>query len=373
MKYTTFVGLDVHKNSISVAVAYNNSAEPEYWGAIPNSPDAILKLLKKFKNLESVIFCYEAGPCGYNLYHQIIASGAACFVVAPSLIPTKPGDRVKTDSRDCKKLARLLRNDDLTPVWVPSKTQEALRDILRARQDAVKDHTRKRNQLTKFLLRLGLIPPQGVNLWTLKHRQWLEKIQLEQHFHQICLWEHIRSIDEAKAKIVRLEKEILPAVEKVVDRDLIYALQALRGVSLITAATLIAEVGDFNRFNNPQQLMSYAGLVPSEHSSGSSRHQGKITKAGNSVIRYVVVESSWHYRFEPKIGRDLKKRQTCLTPEVRAIAWKAQHRLNHKYRLLLAKGKPKQKAITAIGRELLGFIWAIAKQINVESKTSKVA
>jgi transposase len=373
MKYNTFIGLDVHKSSISVAVAHSTSIDAEYWGTIPNTPEAIRKLLKKFGELNTVIFCYEAGPCGYGIYHQIVKYGVSCLVVAPSLIPTKPGDRVKTDTRDAKKLAKLLRNGDLTPVWVPSQKQEALRDILRARQDAVKDHSRKRNQLTKFLLRLGFLPPAGINPWTINHRKWLESIRFEEHFQQVCLREYLHSVDEAKAKIARLEDEIVPAVEDVVDRKLLRALQALRGVGLITAATLIAEIGDFTRFKNPNQLMSYAGIVPSEFSSGLSRHRGKITKTGNSQIRYVVVESSWHYRFNPKVSQVLKKRQEGLTPEVKAIAWKAQHRLNHKYRLLLAKGKPKQKVVTALGRELLGFVWAIANQVALESSFVKVA
>lgn len=373
MNYTTFVGLDVHKNSISVAVTHKNSPEVDFWGVIPNTPEAISKLLKKFTNLKKVIFCYEAGPCGYGLYRQITASGASCFVIAPSLIPTKPGERIKTDKRDCLKLARLLKNGELTPVKVPSEQQEALRDILRARQEAVKDYSRKRVQLTMFLLKLGFTSPQGVNPWTKNHRIWLESIKFKQHFHQICLTVHLHSIDGAKAKIAYLEKEILPAVENVVDRKLLQALQALRGVGLITAATLIAEVGDFSRFQKADQLMAYAGLVPSEYSTGSSRRQGKITKTGNSLLRYMVVESSWHYRFQPKISQTLKKRQEGLSPEIKAIAWKAQQRLNHKYRLLLAKSKPKQKVVTAIGRELLGFVWAIANQVAIESSITKVA
>jgi len=367
MKYTTFVGLDVHKKTIAVAVAYSHTNQVEFWGTIPNTPDAIAKLLKKFKELKNVLFCYEAGPCGFVIHHQITLSGGNCVVIAPSLIPTKPGDRIKTDKRDASKLARSLRNGDLTVVWVPSKEQEALRDILRARQDAVKDYSRKRNQLSKFLLRLGFVTPEGINPWTVKHRRWLESIKLQEHFHRICLREYLHSVDETKAKIARLEDEILPAIEKIVDNKLFFALQALRGVGKITAATLIAEVGDFVRFREPDQLMAYAGLVPSEYSTGTSRRQGRITKTGNSMIRFIAVESSWHYRFPPKVNQTLKKRQEGLSAEIVAIAWKAQHRLNHKYRLLLAKGKPKQKVVVALGREFLGFVWAIAKQVAIES------
>lgn len=224
-----------------------------------------------------------------------------------------------------------------------------------------------------FLLRLGFTPPQGVNPWTLNHRKWLESIKFKHHVQQVCLAVHLRSIDEAKAKLAYLEKEIIPAVESIIDLKLLQALQALRGIGLITAATFVAEVGDFSRFKKPDQLMAFAGLVPSEYSTGTTRRQGKITKTGNSILRYIAVESSWHYRYLPKIGQALKKRQEGLSPEIIAIAWKAQQRLNHKYRSLLAKGKPKQKVITALGRELLGFVWAIANQVALESRNTKVA
>lgn len=373
MKYSIFIGLDVHKNSISVATAYSASEEVVFLGNIPNIPDAIAKLVKKLGKPETLRFCYEAGPCGYEIYRQLTRLGASCIVVAPSLIPTKPGDRIKNDHRDAKKLARLLRNGDLTPVYVPTRQQEAMRDILRNRQDAVKDHTRKRNQLSMFLLRNNLRAPDGTNPWTKKHRLWLDSIKFEERAQQFCLTEYLHAIDEAKAKVTRLEQEIILIAGATINVNLLQALQALRGVGLVTAATLIAEIGDFTRFNNPEQLMSYAGIVPGEHSSGQNRRQGRITKTGNSQLRFAIVESSWSYRYQPRIGTTLKKRQAGLSEEVKAIAWKAQHRLNHKYRLLMAKGKPRQKAIVGVARELLGFAWAIAIRVEQESAKVKVA
>ena len=237
----------------------------------------------------------------------------------------------------------------------------------------MKDHTRKRNQLSMFLLRNNLRPPEGMNPWTKKHRLWLDSIKFEERAQQFCLTEYLHTIDEAKAKVTRLEKEIILIAGTTINVNLLQALQALRGVGLVTAATLIAEIGDFTRFNNPEQLMSYAGIVPGEHSSGQNRRQGRITKTGNSQLRFALVESSWSYRYQPRIGTTLKKRQANLSEEVKAIAWKAQHRLNHKYRLLMAKGKPKQKAIVGVARELLGFAWAIAIQVKQESAKVKAA
>ncbi|MGE5605981.1 MAG: IS110 family transposase [Bacteroidota bacterium] len=368
MNYTKFVGLDVHKSTISVAIAHPGIGQAEFLGSIPNTPQAIVSLVKKLGDPQRIKFCYEAGPCGYGLHRQLIQLGASCMVVAPSMIPTKPGEHIKTDRRDAKKLARLLRNNDLTPVWVPDKRQEALRDLLRARQDACADLLRKRNQLTKFLLRLGLTPPEKTKAWSVKYQRWIESIRLEEQSQQFVLQEYIYAIDYGKSRVILYEKEIEQAVLVLTDQQLLKALQALRGIQLITAATIIAEIGDLTRFRTASQLMAYAGLVPREHSSGDNRWLGKITKAGNSHIRFVTVETGWHYRHIPKVGQQLKKRQLELSDEIKAISWKAQNRLHRKYVTMVAKGKPKQKAVVAVGRELLGFIWSIAKQIEKERK-----
>lgn len=366
MNYTKFVGLDVHKSTISVAVAYSHLEQTEYLGTIPNTPNALISLVKRLGNQNKTKFCYEAGPCGYGIYRQLTNLGVSCVVVAPSLIPVKPGEHIKTDQRDAKKLARLLRNGELTPVWVPDSRQEALRDLLRMRLDACRDLLRKRNQLSKFLLRLGITPPEKTKAWSVKYHTWLNSIRLEEPAYQFILSQHIHSVFQAKMRIQIIEKEIEQSVLTLVDQRLFHALQSLRGIGPITAATLIAEIGDITRFKKASQLMAYVGLVPREYSSGNSRWQGKITKAGNSHIRFVTVESSWHYRHTPRVGKKLSQRQNGLSEEIKNISWRAQIRLHRKYVSLTVKGKPKQKAIVAVARELLGFIWEIAYQVAKE-------
>lgn len=292
MNYTAYVGLDVHKDTISVAVTRSGQETAESLGIIPNSPEALAKLVRKLGRPENLFFCYGAGPCGYSIYRQLKAMGAECIVAAPSLVPQRAGDRVKTDRRDAKKLARFLRSGELTPVWVRDENQEALRDLTRAREDAKEDVLRKRHQISKFLLRLELRPPAGVRAWTVKYRQWLEGLRFEQPAQAMVLREYLHALDEAEAMAKRLEAEIAQLTQTSKQAQIIAALQAMRGVFLITAATIVAEVGDLTRFPSPRQLMSYAGLVPSEYSSGGSRHRGSITKSGNAHLRRVVVEAA---------------------------------------------------------------------------------
>lgn len=372
MKDTTFVGLDAHKDAISVAVVSEHGERPRSLGAIPHTPEAVSQLVRKLGPASRLNFCYEAGPCGYGLYRQLTKLGAQCTVVAPSLIPVKPGDRVKTDRRDAEKLARLHSNGELTPVHVPDEKDEALRGLLRAREDSTEDLQRHRHRLGKFLLRLGVKPPKGVKAWTVKHRQWLDALNLEQPADEIVLREYIHAIDEAKSRIERLEREIETAAPKSRHWPVIKALQSLRGIALINAATIVLEGGgDLTRFGNPRQTMAYTGVCPTEDSSGGSRRRGAITKTGNAHLRRVVVEAAWHYRHKPLVSQNLRKRQEGLSEEVKAIAWKAQHRLNLRYRRLLGRGKPPQKVVVALGRELLGFIWAIAKQVSLEASSSQ--
>lgn len=374
MNYTTFVGLDVHKDSITVAIAKAGREEAENLGTIANEPEAIAKLVRRLRQpVETLLFCYEAGPCGYGIYRQLKAMGAGCLVVAPSLIPQKPGERVKTDRRDARKLARLLRSGELTAVWVPDEKEEALRDLTRAYEDAKEDVLRKKNQISKFLLRLDIRPPKAVNAWTIKYRQWLKGLRFNQPAQGIVLKEYIHALEEAEAMAERLEKEIAVLAQESDQAPVISALQSLRGVGLVTAATVVAEVGDLTRFTSPKQLMSYAGLVPSEYSSNNKRHQGAITKSGNSHVRRVVVESAWHYRKLPAIGYGLKKRQEGQSEEIKSISWKAQHRLNLKFRRLTGRGKLSQVAVVAVARELLGFMWAIAQQVKQEEKLARAA
>ena len=366
MDYTTYVGLDVHKDTITVAVAKEGNERPMLLGQIPNTPEAMLKLLKRLAAKEErLAFCYEAGPCGYEIYRFLKGRNVYCAVVAPSLVPEKAGDRVKTDRRDARKLARLFRSGELTPVWVPDESQEALRDLVRAREDALFDLRRKRHQLGKFLLRNGKRLPLGTNPWTVRHRQWLDTLTFKQPAQQAVLQDYIHALDLAEARLKRLSQQLEEMSSTSVHAPVVAALRALKGVDYLTAITLVAELGDISRFTNPAQLMSYAGIVPSEHSSGLKQRRGPITKTGNSHVRRVVVEAAWHYLRQPRVSAKLKKRQEGVSETIKEISWKAQNRLNAKFRKLLAKGKPSQKAVVAVARELMGFIWSIASQVNM--------
>lgn len=362
-KGTTFVGMDVHKETIAVAVADEGGA-PRSLGTIPNRPEAVLRLVRKLGPAQSLQVCYEAGPCGYSLQRQLSRLGVPCVVVAPSLVPTRPGDRVKTDRRDALKLAGLLRSGHLTPVWVPDEEHEALRDLVRAREDARQDLLRARHRLSKLLLRLGVRPPQGVRPWTARYRIWLQGLRLPHASQQVVLREYLLAVDQGKERLSRLEAEIAQAAPTSAHAAVIAALQALRGVGLITAVTLVAELGDLRRFHSPRQLMAYAGLVPSEHSSGGSLRRGSITKTGNTHVRHVTVEAAWHYRHAPGLWGALRQRQAGQPETVKAIAWKAQDRLHRRYRRMVGRGKLKQQAVVAMARELLGFVWAIAREVG---------
>jgi transposase len=365
MKYTTFVGLDVHKETISVAVIHQGSPEAEFIGKFPNNPETIRNLIKKL-GVQQTQYGYEAGPCGYAIYRQILQLGGGCVVVAPSLIPIKPGDRIKTDKRDAKKLARLLKNGDVSPVYVPSRQQEALRDLLRAREDASEDLLRKKNQLSKFLLRYDIRQPDKLKPWSIKYRKWLNTIRFEEQPLQLVLTEYLHGVEQVEEKLSRYDLAITEAASWITDQKLFKALQSLKGIGLLTAAIIVAEIGDITRFQSAKQLMAYIGVVPGERSSGDTRKQGRITKTGNAHLRYAVVENSWHYRHKPYVGPLLRKRQEGLSPEIKEIAWKAQCRLNRKYHKMVIRGKSTKTAVVAVARELIGFIWAIGQQVARE-------
>jgi len=367
-----FVGLDVHAETISVAVA-DPSGEVRSIGIIPNRPEAIRKLVKRLGPPDTLRACYEAGPTGYVLYWQLTELGVRCDVVAPTLVPVKAGDRVKTDRRDAEKLARSYRSGDLTPVWVPDAAHEALRDLVRAREAAKKDQMRARHRLGKFLLRHGRRPPNGIKPWTVKHLEWVKKeVDFDQQAQRAVLLDYISEVDHARDRIQRLERAIDEAVETAPERmrAVIEALQALRGAAQVSAVTIVAEVGELSRFARPRQLMGYSGAVSSEHSSGERTRRGAISKAGNSHLRRIVVEAAWAYRHKPSLGGALRSRQDGLSEEVKAIAWKAQHRLHSRYRRLAAKGKVRQQVVTAVARELLGFIWAIGVTVEMNTKAA---
>lgn len=366
MKKVRFLGLDVHAETMAVAVA-EPDGEVRSLGIIPNREESVRKLVKKLGPAEQLRACYEAGPTGYVLYWQLTALGVKCEVVAPTLVPVKAGDRVKTDRRDATKLARSYRAGDLTPVWVPDEAHEALRDLVRAREAAKQDQLRARHRLSKFLLRHGRRPPSGVKPWTSKYLDWVrQQVQFEQPAQDYTKLDYLHEVEHANDRVRRLEEAIAEAVKLAPSpmREVIQALQALRGIAHISAVTIVSELGQLSRFAGARQLMGYSGMVPSEDSSGKRVHRGAITKTGNAHLRRVVVEATWAYRHRPAIGATLHKRQQGVSEEVKEIAWKAQHRLHKRYRGLAAAGKNQPKIVTALGRELLGFIWAIGVQVE---------
>jgi transposase len=370
MSKIRFVGLDVHADTIAVAVAEAGNGEVRSLGVIPNQREQIRKLVRKLGPAQQLRACYEAGPTGYGLYWELTELGVACAVIAPSLIPTKPGDRVKTNRRDAEKLARCHRAGDLTPVWVPDPAHEALRDLVRGREDARQDQLRARHRLNKFLLRHSRRPPADVKKsWTQKYLTWIkEQVHFDQPALEATLLDYVHEVDHMADRIDRLEQSIDVVIEKapVEMRAVIDALQALRGVAKITAVSIVAEVGQLSRFEKPRLLMGYSGLVSSEYSSGNRVQRGHITKTGNAHLRRVIVEAAWAYQHRPWVGGALLKRQQGLDPEIKEIAWKAQWRLHTRYKKLAARGKNKNQIVTAIGRELLGFIWAIAVRAEAQ-------
>ncbi|WP_035697269.1 IS110 family transposase [Bradyrhizobium liaoningense] len=366
MNGSIFVGLDVHKATISVAVAEAmRGGEVRNLGIIPNRGDQIDKLAKKLgKGDRQVSFCYEAGPCGYGLHRQLTRLGHNCIVVAPSLIPMKAGDRVKTDRRDAAMLAKLHRSGELTAVWVPDAAHEAMRDLVRARATAMRVLGKARQHLQGFLLRHGRIYA-GKKGWTLAYRRWLTTVRFDHPASQIVLQDYIHAVTDAEARVDCLTKRIEELAPQWSMTPFVEAVQAMRGVAFIVAVTVVAEVGAFSRFDNPRQLMAFLGLVPSEHSSGATIRRGGITKAGNALARRALIEGAWTYRMQARVSRKLHDRNERLPQAIRDIAWKAQVRLCARYRRLSAAGKPKVIVTTAIAREMVGFLWAITRQVQL--------
>jgi len=341
MNKVRFVGLDVHAETIAVAVA-EPDGEVRPLGIIRNRAEAIRRLVKKLGPAHQLRICYEAGPTGYGVYWQLAALGVSCEVVAPTLVPVKAGDRVKTDRRDALKLARSYRAGDLTPVWVPDPAHEALRDLVRARAAAKKDQLRARHRLGKFLLRQGRRPPTAMKAWTQSHLTWVKTVHFEHAAQEATLLDYLHEVEHARDRITRLDRAIDEAVQGAPThlRAVITALQALRGIAQVSAVTIVAEVGELSRVATPRQLMGYSGAVASEHSSGERTQRGAITKTGNAHLRHIVVEAAWAYRHRPAITAPLRKRHALVDDDVKAIAWKAQHRLHARYRTLTARAKP---------------------------------
>jgi transposase len=358
---TTHVGLDVHKQSISVAMLLPGSAKATQW-EIPNQPAQVRRLVSRLRRdagRGAVVCAYEAGPCGYVLQRQLVRNGIACQVVAASLIPRKPGERIKTDWRDARKLAELLRAGLLTEVRPPSEAEEALRDLCRCRDDARADLMRARHRLSKMLLRRDLRYVEG-RPWTQQHRSWLWSLKLVHAAERMALEDYLLAVDQVSTRLATLDAQLKELADQEPYRERIGWLRCFRGIDTITALILLAELHGFERFKKPRDLMSFVGLVPSEHSSGGSVRRGGITKTGNRHLRRLLTEAAHHCRHRPGVGGALRQRRAGQPAAVVALADRAQQRLHRRYtRLLLGRGLPVQKIVVACARELTGFLWAL--------------
>ena len=369
-----FLGLDVHAETIAVAIAEANG-EVRSLGTIADRAESVRNLIKKLGQVQQLRACYEAGPTGYALYWQLSGLGVDCAVIAPTLVPMKAGDRVKTDRRDAERLARSHRSGDLTAVWVPDEGSEALRDLVRAREGAKQDQLRARHRLAKFLLRAGRRPEAKIKAWTCLYMTWVRQVRFAQPAQESTRLDYLHEVEHMDARIERLEQAISEAIKTASPQmqQVISGLQALRGIAEISAVTIASEIGNISRFQSARQLMGYSGAVPTENSSGKRTQRGGITKTGNAHLRRIVVEAAWSYRLRPGIGPGLRKRQQGVPEEIKEIAWKAQIRLTKRFARLAASGKDQRKIVTAVGRELLGFIWAIGIKAEMASKLKTAA
>ena len=360
-----YVGIDTAKAKLAVALAQGGrNGDLRYLGEIDNNPAAVERLVRKPERIYKTLHvCYEAGPTGYGLYRQIRSLGHACDVVAPSLVPTRPGERVKTNRRDAVTLARLLRAGELIAIWVPDETHEAVRDLVRAREAASWDLRRKRQQLLSFLLRHGR-GFTGRRHWSRAHARWLAGQAFAHSAQQIVFQDQLDAIADAQARLARLDRQLAELVPDWSMAPVVAAYQAMRGVSFLVAVTFAAEIGDVRRFQTPRQLMAFLGLVPSERSTGETVRRGGLTLAGNRRVRRVLVEGAWSYRHPARVTETIRSRLEDLPRAVREIAWKAQVRLCARYRRLMAAGKRAPVAVAAIAREMAAFLWAIGRHME---------
>lgn len=367
-----YIGMDVHKKSIEIAIAESGrEGEIRHYGAIPSTMEALDKAIRKLQSRgHQLRFVYEAGPCGFEIYRYLTSRQMDCAIIAPSLIPKQSGDRIKTDKRDAIALARLHRAGELTEIHVPDAEDEAMRDLIRAREDIVYARTKSKAQLGAFLLRNGHNYQGGSN-WTQAHLRWLAELRMSHPAQQFTFQEYVDSVQNLDQRVKRIESEIERLVESWQMKQVVFALMSFRGISRITACTIASELGDIRRFDHPKSLTRYLGLTPSEYSSGEKTKRGGITKTGNPHVRRVLIESAWAYRFQARVSNALRKRQENLPEYVNAISWKAQLRLCHRYKKLLLRGKGRQKTLVAIARELVGFIWDVATQVSKESGPPK--
>lgn len=361
-KIVRYIGLDVHKDTIAIALADAGRSAAEVVEEIGNDLTSLLRVLDRLGPRQRLRVCYEAGPTGFDLARHLTEQGIHCIVVAPSLVPTRQGRRVKTDRRDAAKLAHFLRSGDLVEVAIPERQTEAMRDLERARDDAKKAERTARHQLDKFLLRHGRVW-SGKTKWTRSHWDWIGQQEFAEVAQRRVHDDYVSTVRQATERVNRLTDSLSELVETWTLGPLVKGLMALRGVQLVTAATLAAEIGDFRRFSKPSQLMSFLGLVPSIEASGLSCRRGRITRTGNTHVRRVLVEAAWAYRYRPRgVSRAIEQRRGIVSTEVRGIAERAEQRLCRRYQRLNQRGKPSQKVITAIARELAGFVWAIAQE-----------
>jgi transposase len=359
---TGFVGLDAHAESTAIGFAEAGRAAPRFVGTVGAKRAELLKALGKLGEPGLLRVVYEAGPCGYGLARELTAAGYRCEVIAPSKIPTRPGERVKTDRRDALKLASLARAGELVTVTIPDERDEAIRDLSRARVDAVRARLKARQQLKALLLRHDR-RYGGKTSWTAAHERYLSTIAFPHPAQDIAFAEYRQMVGEGEARVQRLTQALMQQVEGWRMQPLVSAVMTLRGLELVAATTIVAELGDLRRFAHPRELMGYLGLVPSEHTTGSKRRLGAITKTGNSHVRRVLVEAAWNYRHAARLSRSQQLRQEGQPPAIRAIAWRAQLRLAHRYRHLTARGLHHNKACVAIARELAAFIWDIGRHV----------
>ena len=370
MKKDYYVGLDVHKETIAIAVTFSGSrAEPAYHGECGGTNLALERALRKLAaklgvSHKTFHVCYEAGPTGFVLARRLLHLGIRCTVISPTQTERKPNDRVKTDRRDAIRLAKLLRNGDYTEVRVPPARDESVRDVCRARTDASDDLSRAKQRLGSFLLRNGF-RYSGRARWTPAHLRYLRELVLPDPAQNIVLEEYLLAIDSGYDRVERLAAKLKDLLTDWEWEPVVRALMACRGFQEVAAMTVVSELGDLRRFEHPRKLMAYLGLVPGEHSSGSKRSQGSITKCGNAHARWMIVECSQHYRKAPKVGAPLTRRQEGQPSQVKALSWRMQQRLHKRYVKLKMRGKRESKAIIAIARELCGFLWELQNKLSL--------
>ena len=372
MEQVRYIGLDVHKETVTMAVAEADGSAPATLGTIAHDVPRIIKRMRQMGKGAQLKICYEAGCTGFGLCRALREAGYDCIVVAPSLVPKQPGVHMKTDRRDAERLARFLRSGDLTAVFVPDAACEAVRDLERSRYDAKKAEVAARNQLLKFLLRHGRVYRGGKGNWTAAHMGWIQSQAFDHEAQNRVLVDYVHAVLDATSRIKQLDKDIEEVADAWAMKPLVQGFQALRGIRLLSAVVAAAELVDMSRFASARQLASFIGMVPSEHSSGERLRQGHITRAGNRFVRRILVEAAWHYRLRPSMRRALITRNKLVSEAIRGIAWKAQQRLHSRFVKLSARGKTKQKIVVAIARELAGFLWSIGRQVMTEQSSKLI-